>query len=79
MPLTKSEEIATNRDGSPNEDYCIYCYKDGSFTQEVNMDEMIDISFGFMKEMHKDNPDFNEKEALENMKSFFPQLKRWKE
>lgn len=31
MPLTKEEEVATNKDGSLMHDYCIYCYKGGSF------------------------------------------------
>ena len=29
------------------------------------------------KELFKDSPDFDEQVALENMKSFFPKLKRW--
>ena len=29
MPLTKDEDKGTNADGSKNEDYCIYCFKDG--------------------------------------------------
>ena len=30
MPLT-DEVLGTNADGSKNEDYCMYCYKDGKF------------------------------------------------
>jgi hypothetical protein len=41
------------------------------------MEEMISISLEHMKEMFKDNPDFKEEEALTNMNSFFPKLKRW--
>jgi len=33
MPLT-DEIYATNKDGSANEEYCIYCYKDGDFTYD---------------------------------------------
>ena len=33
MPLTE-EVLGTNADGSKNEDYCMYCYKDGKFLQE---------------------------------------------
>lgn len=29
MPLQKNEELGTNHDGSKNEEYCCYCYKDG--------------------------------------------------
>ena len=33
MPLTE-DILGTNADGSKNEDYCMYCYKDGKFLQE---------------------------------------------
>ncbi len=78
MPLTKKEEFATNNDGSLNEEYCIYCYKDGSFTQDVTMEEMIDISLKHMKEIFKGDDSFNENDAIIKMRGFFPQLKRWK-
>lgn len=77
MPLENDEVIGTNKDGSKNEDYCVYCFKDGSFTQDVTMQEMIDISLTHMKEMFKNDPKFNEKEAVDNRNSFFPKLKRW--
>ncbi len=77
MLLEKEEIIGTNKDSSKNNDYCIYCYKDGDYTQNVSMDEMIDISLRHMKQLFKDDPNFNESDALENMKSFFPKLKRW--
>ena len=78
MPLDKEEVIGTNKDGSKNQDYCVYCYKDGAFTVDVTMDEMIDISLNHMRELFKDDTSFNEQEALDKMKSFFPKLKRWK-
>ena len=77
MPLENDELIGTNKDYSKNNDYCIYCYKDGKFLQEVNMEEMIDISLKHMKELFKDDPSFNEQDALNKMNSFFPKLKRW--
>ena len=41
MPLT-DEVLGTNADGSKNEDYCMYCYRDGKFLQECTMEEMIE-------------------------------------
>ncbi|WP_290388802.1 zinc ribbon domain-containing protein, partial [uncultured Duncaniella sp.] len=37
MPLNDHNH-GTNADGTPNEDYCIYCYKDGKFTQDLTME-----------------------------------------
>ena len=78
MPLANEELYGTNKDGGKNSDYCVYCYKDGNFTENVSMEEMIDISLKHLKEKFKDDPGFSEQEALDKMKSFFPELKRWK-
>ena len=52
MPLT-DEILGTNADGSKNEDYCIYCYKDGKFLQDCTMDEMIEHCAQFVDEVNK--------------------------
>ena len=35
MPLVKAEDFATNKDGTPMSEYCIYCFKDGDFTGDI--------------------------------------------
>ena len=74
MPIS-NETLGTNADGSKNEDYCMYCYKDGDFTAETTMEEMIDFCVAPMVE---NNPDMTEEQARAQMQAFFPQLKRWK-
>ena len=78
MPLNDESLQGTNADKSKNEDYCTYCYKDGGFTQEVTMEEMIEISRKHMSDMFANDPNYDEQEAVAKMQSFFPQLKRWK-
>ncbi|MCL2086076.1 MAG: zinc ribbon domain-containing protein [Oscillospiraceae bacterium] len=79
MPLTKEEEIGTNKDNSKNTDYCVYCFKDGEFTDNSTMDEMIEISLKHMKEAGiLEQQGMTESEAREFMYKFFPELKRWK-
>ncbi|MDH6364927.1 hypothetical protein M2139_001928 [Enterococcus sp. PF1-24] len=78
MPLDKHEVVGTNTDQSKNEDYCIYCFKDGEFTQDVTMDEMIEISREHMSEIFANDSNYNEQEAVAKMQSFFPKLKRWR-
>ena len=51
MPLTE-EILGTNADGSKNEDYCMYCYKDGKFLQDCTMDEMIEHCAQFVDEVN---------------------------
>lgn len=74
MPLQKDEDFGTDKGGGKNEDYCVYCYKDGAFTADVTMDEMI----AFCAE-HVDDWDMKmtKEEAIAMMRENFPKLKRW--
>ena len=79
MPLADPTLLGTNKDGSENDEYCIYCYKNGGFTEEVTMDEMIENCIRFLDEFNKDaEMQLTKEEATAQMKQFFPQLKRWK-
>ena len=64
MPLTE-ELLGTNADGSKNEDYCIYCYKDGKFLQECTMDEMIEHCAQLMEQREESEEIFNSPESRE--------------
>ena len=74
MPMAGAE-YGTEADGSPSPDYCNYCYKDGKFTGEMTMEEMVDFCTPFMVRSH---PDMTAEQAKEQMLRFFPMLKRWK-
>ena len=76
MPLVKSEQYGTNANGSTNADYCVYCFKDGVFTADMTMDEMISFC---VKPMLEHNKDMTAEQAAAMMKQFFPTLKRWKD
>ena len=77
MPLTQ-EILGTNADGSKNEDYCMYCYKDGKFLQECTMEEMIEHCAQFVDEVNKGLPQpITKEEYIGQMKMYFPHLKRW--
>ena len=78
MPLT-DEILGTNADGSKNEDYCIYCYRDGKFLQECTMEEMIGHCAQFVDEVNKGLPQpITKEEYIGQMKMYFPHLKRWR-
>ena len=72
MPLSGETPIGTNADGSKNDDYCEYCYKDGKFTSEMTMEQMIDFCAPYMAQNG-----MTEEAARAQMTAFFPQLKRW--
>ena len=73
MPLTKTEDFGTEKDGKLSEDYCVYCYKDGAFTADCTMEEMIDFCVPLMAQSGMDAG-----QARRQMEAVFPQLKRWK-
>jgi len=78
MPLTDDNK-GTSADGTQNEDYCIYCYKDGKFTQAMTMEQMINHCVQFTDEINKQSgQNLTQEQAKEMMRQFFPHLKRWK-
>jgi hypothetical protein len=73
MPINEENLFATEKDGSRNEDYCVYCYKEGSFTSpDVTMQQMIDICVPHMVEAG-----MKENESRSMLNSVLPKLKRW--
>jgi len=78
MPLT-DDVLGTNADGSKNEDYCMYCYKDGKFLQDCTMEEMIEHCAQFVGAVNEGLPNpITKEEYIGQMKMYFPQLKRWR-
>ena len=78
MPLTDDNK-GINADGSRNEDYCIYCYKDGKFAQDMTMEQMIDHCAQFTDEINRQSrQNLTVEQMKEQMRQFFPHLKRWK-
>lgn len=79
MPLT-DENRGTNADGSRREDYCVYCYKNGEFTQEFTMTQMIEFCLQFFDQWNvQAECKLTPIQAKEQMLQYFPHLKRWKE
>ena len=71
MPL-EDEIIGRNKDGSMNEDYCKWCYADGTYTYST-MDDLIEIC---VKNMVNEN--FSEEQARTYLKIELPKLDYWK-
>ena len=73
MPMNDESVYGTNRDGTKDPDYCIYCYKDGEFLQKVTMEEYIEMMIPFSAQANM-TPD----EMRHHCETIFPTLKRWK-
>lgn len=74
MPMQKDENFGTNKDCGRDGDYCVYCYKDGAFTADLTMEEMIAFCAENIEEW---DIKMTKNEAITMMKEHFPKLKRW--
>lgn len=71
MPLDDAI-ISRNQDGTRNEDYCKWCYADGTYTYS-DMDDLINVCV-----RHMVNDDFSEEQARAYMEQLLPTLDYWK-
>lgn len=71
MPL-EDETVGCDSDGFLNEDYCKWCYADGTYTYS-NMNDLIDVC---VKQLVKEG--FSEEKARNHLKETLPTLDYWK-
>ena len=73
MPLNEDSLISRETDGSYNEDYCKWCFTDGTFIYK-SKESLLDYLVG-----HIPNPDHSkEEERRIQFNSYLSQLKHWK-
>ncbi len=71
MPL-EDAILSHEKDGAINEEFCQWCYADGTFTYH-DMDDLIDVCVG-----HMATDGFSEEQARSYMKQLLPTLDYWK-
>ncbi len=72
MPLEDEAILSHNSDGTLNEDYCKWCYADGTYTYS-DMDELIDVCA-----KHMVNENCSEEQVRAYMRELLPKLDYWK-
>lgn len=72
MPLGDDAVLGRDNDGALNEDYCKWCYSDGTYTYN-NMDDLFDVC---VKNMANEN--FTEEQARSYLRELLPKLDYWK-
>ena len=73
MPLDKPELLGTEKDGSKSNEYCTYCYQNGSFTNSnMTLAEMKILVKEQMEKMKMDEG------VIHMAVSSLPNLKRWR-
>jgi hypothetical protein len=71
MPLSDTKNYGTDADGSPNQDYCHYCFKNGMFTGDHTVEQMVERCIPLM--LHE----MSEEDARTKLEKQLPALKRW--
>jgi Putative zinc ribbon domain len=72
MPLNEAALLGTEKDGSPSQEYCKYCYQHGEFTHPgLSLEDMKE---GMISMMGKEKLPEDILEAAINR---LPHLKRW--
>lgn len=71
MPM-EDDIIGRDEDGTPNEEYCQWCYADGTYTYS-DMDDLIRVCIP-----HMEKQGFTEEQARDYMKRMLPTLDYWK-
>ena len=73
--LDQDELAGTEANGEKSQDYCIYCYKEGKFTQpDATLDVMINISAEVWADK---DPNVTIEQAKAQLRKKLPFLKRW--
>lgn len=79
MDLNDLEDFGTNKDEGINTDYCRYCFQQGKFSHERNIDEMIESNLRFLDEYNKETGNsYTPEQARTELKAHLSTLKRWK-
>ena len=74
MPMDAKEKFGTETGGKPSKEYCVYCYKDGKFTNpNISLQGMIDMCAGIMSQKLS----MKLEETKAQASGFLPKLKRW--
>jgi len=75
MTINDTKMAGSNADSTLSKEYCVFCYKNGEFTEpNITLEEMIDKCAMIWSQQQNSS----EEELKEEIKKSFPNLKRWK-
>lgn len=79
MNMKSAPDFGTNANGTPNQEYCTYCYQNGAFTRETTMEEMLETNLKYLDHWNAETGNsFTADEARPILSEFLSTLKRWR-
>lgn len=82
MPLRfdVEEYLGTNTDRSRSDEFCYYCLKDGEYTVDIPLEEMVDIWVKYTDKYNEySSTNYTPQELRTLLNKRLPTLKRWKQ
>lgn len=78
MPMVAADHFGTNIDNTPSREYCCFCYREGSFTDDEGFDEKVALNLHYHDENeYHDGRRYTINEAEAYLRTIMPTLKRW--
>ena len=72
LPLSKDELLGTEKDGTLNNEFCHYCYQNGSYTNPMVTLAEMQIHVRHMLERQHDDA-----KHIYQIVNMLPEMKRW--
>lgn len=78
LPMSEKEDtVGRNFDGTYSNEYCSYCFNMGEFTQQITLDEMVEILLPAIAVEENGFYEGEEEEAKEMIRNYLLKLRRW--
>ncbi|MBL1224663.1 zinc ribbon domain-containing protein [Enterococcus sp. BWR-S5] len=78
MDIEMDKDKGTNTDGTLSSEYCLYCFKEGSFTNNLTIDQYVEIGLDYSPEYKAATSEKEKVQIKEQAKAYLATLKRWK-
>lgn len=76
MPMVAADHFGTNIDNTPSREYCCFCYREGSFTDDEGFDEKVALNLHYHDENeYHDGRRYTINEAEAYLRTIMPTLK----
>ena len=74
MPMEKPADFGIEADGAQSQEYCVFCYANGSFIEpDITFEQMVEKC----SRMTAKAMNVSEEEASSIVRTMLPTLKRW--
>lgn len=77
MSIEEDKSKGTNTDGTLSSEYCLYCFKEGAFTNDLTIDQYVEIGLDYSPEYQAATTEEEKSRIKEQAKHYLSGLKRW--